>query len=134
LSAAGRPVVVAGLAKDRALGDVILGGDVAGANLCGRTDLLQLVALLAGAALVVSNDSGAMHLAAALGRPQIALFGSTNPAWTAPRNPRARVLYRGEPCSPCYARTCPLGTTRCLEALLPAGVAEEALKALAGPP
>jgi lipopolysaccharide heptosyltransferase II len=131
LDAAGWAVVVAGLAKDRAQGDAILAGSRAGANLCGATDLPGLTALLAGARLLVSNDSGAMHLGAALGLPQLALFGSTNPTWTAPLNPRAEVLYRAEPCSPCYARECPLGHLRCLRELRPEPVAERALALLA---
>jgi lipopolysaccharide heptosyltransferase II len=130
LDAAGWAVAVLGLAKERELGDAILAGCRGGINLCGRTDLAGLTALLAGARLLVSNDSGAMHLGAALGIPQLALFGSTNPTWTAPLNPRAEVLYRNEPCSPCYARRCPLGHFRCLNELLPGPVIERALARL----
>lgn len=88
-------------------------------DLCGRTDLAQLAALLARAAGVVSNDSGAMHLAAALGRPQVGLFGSTSAVWTSPVNPRAEVLDLRLDCAPCYARECPLGHTHCLEEIAP---------------
>lgn len=129
-------VVVAGLEKDRDLGDKILAGVksprgvTSSGNLCGKTDLVSLTALLAGARLVISNDSGAMHLAASLGRPQVALFGSTNPVWTAPLNPRARVITRNEPCSPCYKRTCPLGHLNCLEKLPPGEVVKQALALL----
>jgi heptosyltransferase-2 len=134
LAASGWPSVVAGLAKDRALGDRILAGLPGALNLCGETNLVQLVAVLARATLLVSNDSGAMHLAAALGRPQVALFGSTNPTWTGPLNPRAAVLYRQEPCSPCYGRTCKFGHTRCLVELRPEGVAEQAQALLVAAP
>jgi heptosyltransferase-2 len=134
LAQAGWPCVVAGLPQDRPLGGEILAGLAGGVNLCGQTTLPQLVALLARAALVVSNDSGAMHVAAALGRPQIALFGSTNPGWTGPLNPGARVLYRAEPCSPCYARTCRFGHTRCLAELRPEGVTQQALALLGAAP
>ena len=58
-------------------------------------------------------------VAAALAIPQVAIFGSTNPDWTAPLNPKAAILYRGEPCSPCYGRTCHLGHTRCLTEISP---------------
>jgi heptosyltransferase-2 len=130
LAAAGHRLVLTGSAKERPLGEEILAGLPAALNLAGRTTLPELVAVLARAKLVISNDSGAMHLAAALGVPQIALFGSTNPRWTAPLNPRATVLYRAEPCSPCYARTCPLGHTRCLWELRPEQVIVQAERLL----
>jgi heptosyltransferase-2 len=130
LDGAGWPVLVAGLAKDRPLGEAILAGTERGLNLCGETDLRGLTALLADARLLISNDSGAMHLGAALGLPQLALFGSTNPTWTGPLNPRAEVLYRAEACSPCYARECPLGHFRCMRELRPEPVAERALALL----
>lgn len=134
LTQAGWPCVTAGLPQDRALGERILMGLAGGMNLCGQTTLPQMVALLARAALVISNDSGAMHVAAALGRPQIALFGSTNPRWTGPLNPGARVMYRAEPCSPCYARTCRFGHTRCLTELRPEDVTRLALEILGAAP
>ncbi len=130
LHGAGWRVVLVGLAKERALAENIVQGLPEGLNLCGKTGLKALTALLAGAALLISNDSGAMHLAAALGLPQLALFGSTNPDWTAPLNPRAELLYRAEPCSPCYARVCPLGHLRCLVDLRPEGVIARALQLL----
>jgi heptosyltransferase-2 len=134
LSGQGWDVVIVGLPKDRELGEEILGGVRSGFNLCGATTLSQLAALLGTAALLVSNDSGAMHLAAALGVQQVAIFGSTNPAWTGPLNPRGRVAYRQEPCSPCYARTCRFGHTRCLTELAPEGVIEEAERLLLSAP
>ncbi len=129
LAGAGRGVVVAGLAADREAGEAILAGLEHGHhNLCGETDLPGLVALLARAGLLVSNDSGAMHLAAALQMPQVALFGSSNPVWTAPLNRRAEVIYRALECSPCYRRECPLGHTRCLTEIAPGEVLERSLK------
>ena len=131
LANAGWRVVVAGLPKDRELGAEITAGIPGALNLCGDTHLPALTALLHGARLVISNDSGAMHLAAAAGVPQIALFGSTNPVWTAPLNPRATLLTRGEACSPCYQRVCPLGHRRCLNDLAPELVLAKALELLA---
>jgi len=134
LSAQGWDVAVVGLKKDRELGEEILRGVKSGHNLCGQTDLAQLTALVGTAALLISNDSGGMHLAAALGIPQVAVLGSTNPAWTGPINPRGRIVYRGEWCSPCYARTCRFGHTRCLADLKPVGVIEEAERLLLAAP
>jgi heptosyltransferase-2 len=88
-------------------------------NLAGRTSLDQAVALLGLADAVVSNDSGLMHVAAALDRRQVALFGPSDPTRTGPRNPAAEVLRLGLDCSPCNKRICPLGHHRCLEELTP---------------
>jgi heptosyltransferase-2 len=77
------------------------------ANLAGRTSLDQAVALLSLADAVVSNDSGLMHVAAALGRPQVALFGPSDPVRTGPQNAKAQVLRLGIECSPCNKRICP---------------------------
>lgn len=106
-------------------------------NLAGRTSLAQAFALIAGARAVVSNDSGLMHVAAAFGRPQVAVFGSSSPLHTPPLNAQARVLWlREDPsyqppldCAPCFERECPLGHQRCLADLSPARAAQ-ALRAL----
>lgn len=126
----GRRIVVTGLPKDRAAGGEMIEGLAGGLNLCGETDLSQLVALLARAGLLVSNDSGAMHIGAALQIPQVALFGSSNPTWTAPLNPKAAVMYRGLECSPCYRRECPLGHTNCLREIEPEEVLASSLALL----
>lgn len=83
-------------------------------NLGGRTDLERLAAIMRECATVVSNDSGPMHLAAALGVPVVAIFGSTDPSTTHPLGPH-KVLSAQVPCSPCMRRKCPYGHYRCLE-------------------
>lgn len=104
------PSVILGSASDRAAA-----AGIAGKDLAGRTTLDQAIRLIAGADVVVSNDSGLMHVAAALGRPQVALFGSSSPEHTPPASARARVLWLRLECSPCFARECPLGHFRCMK-------------------
>jgi heptosyltransferase-2 len=86
--------------------------------LAGKTSLLDAMALIAGSRGMVSNDSGLMHVAAAFGVPQAAVFGSTSPEHTPPLNPRARVVWLKEElkldCAPCFDRVCRFGHTRCL--------------------
>jgi heptosyltransferase-2 len=91
-------------------------------DLAGRTSLHDAIALVAKARAMVSNDSGLMHIAAALGVPQVAIFGSSSPLHTPPLSPLAQVVWlKNEAsyhppldCAPCFARECPLGHTRCL--------------------
>jgi heptosyltransferase-2 len=96
-------------------------------DLAGKTTLDQALAVIAGARAVVSNDSGLMHVAAAFGVPQVALFGSSSPLHTPPLNDRAHVVWlKNDPgyqppldCAPCFERECPLGHHRCLNDVLP---------------
>lgn len=88
--------------------DVNLGAKIPGAaNLAGRTTLRQTIALIEKADLVIANDSGPMHIACALNRPLVTLFGPTSPLLTGPYGRPDTVLRLDLPCSPCYQRTCP---------------------------
>ncbi len=101
-------------------------------NLAGRTSLRQLMALLKLCRAVLTNDTGPMHVAAALGTPVVVPFGSTSPELTGPGLPgdtRHRVLRSGAPCSPCFRRTCPIDY-RCLTGISPERVVEAVLQAL----
>jgi heptosyltransferase-2 len=121
------PVVLLGSGKEAALCDEIAApANAAQAgkclNLAGKTSLPEALSLIASSRSTVSNDSGLMHVAAALGVPQVAIFGSSSPLHTPPLNDRATVLWlKTDPayqppldCAPCFARECPLGHTRCL--------------------
>jgi heptosyltransferase-2 len=120
-------VVLLGAPSDQALGEEIVQGVAAlGAsnvqNLCGQTNLKQALSLIACSTGLVSNDSGLMHVAAALGVPQVALFGSSSPEHTPALSSQAQMIWLKwdaayQPplaCAPCYQRVCPLGHKRCL--------------------
>jgi heptosyltransferase-2 len=126
------PVILLGSAKEAPLCEEIAqeaGGDRC-INLAGKTSLLDAFALIASSRATVSNDSGLMHVAAAFGVPQVALFGSSSPHHTPPLNDRASVVWLRDDaayqppldCSPCFQRECPLGHTRCLFDITPARV------------
>jgi len=119
--------------------EAALAAEIAGAtrgpcaNLAGRTTLRQLTAILDACAAVVCNDSGPMHIAAALGRPTVALFGPTDATRTGPYSPAARVLTRSLECAPCRRRVCPLGHHACLREL-PAEQVFQALRTMLSAP
>ncbi len=122
LLALGHAVWVLGSPKDAEAGRLVAEQAPGAIDLCGRTRLEDAVDLLAAASGCISNDSGLMHVAAALDVPLVALFGSTSPEHTPPLSPAAQVLRLGLDCAPCFQRTCPLGHHRCLRDISPAQV------------
>jgi heptosyltransferase-2 len=119
-AARGCAVWLVGSANDRAIGEEIAQAATGACrNLCGETTLAEAIDLLASAAVVVSNDSGLMHVAAALSRPLVALYGSSSPAYTPPLSRSAQILKLDLPCSPCFQRECPLGHFNCMVQLAP---------------
>jgi len=120
----GARIWLLGSGKDKPLAEAILAQlpDEARAqcrNLCGATRLEQAIDLIARSRLVVCNDSGLMHVAAALKRPLVALFGSSSPAFTPPLTNEATIMRLKLECSPCFKRECPLGHLDCLTKLSP---------------
>jgi heptosyltransferase-1 len=97
-------VVLIGSDRERAICDEIAGLAKGTVNLAGETTLPELAALLRRATICVTNDSGPMHLAVALGRPVVAVFGPTDPVWAGPYHRDGAVLRAELPCSPCYLR------------------------------
>jgi len=134
----GQPVLLMGSGKEAALcEEIAAAAPGACIVMAGKTSLIDAMALIAAARGVVSNDSGLMHVAAAFGVPQAAVFGSTSPEHTPPLNPRARVLWLKEElqleCSPCFERTCRFGHYRCLTEMSPMRVESALSQALAAP-
>ena len=126
------PVVLLGSGKERALCEEIAAPVNAARpgwalNFAGKTTLEQALSAIAATKTIVSNDSGLMHVAAAFGVPQVAIFGSSSPLHTPPLNPLAQVLWLKNDaayqppldCAPCFQRDCPLGHTRCLVDVTP---------------
>lgn len=114
-----------GSPKDVAIADEIMKLTQHGCeNMTGRTTLEDTIALLSlkSVAGVISNDSGLMHIAAALSKPLIAIYGSTSTEFTPPLNPAATILKLNLDCQPCFKRECPLKHHRCMLDLTPAKV------------
>lgn len=125
LTAARYSVIWIGGPEERELCERLAAAAPESRSLAGRMSLRETLALLARVRLVVSNDSGAMHLADAAGSPVLGIFGSTSPEWTGPGGPHSRFVTRRQFCSPCFRSTCPT-EIECLRDLEPRAVLDEA--------
>ena len=116
----GWQVWVLGSAADKAIAEEICSvSDENIVNLCGETTLGNAIDLMSIAEKVISNDSGLMHIAAALKKPLVALYGPTSPAFTPPLEEHAKVLSVKVDCGPCFKRECPQGHHDCMKNLVP---------------
>ncbi len=119
-----------GVAKDREIADAVVAAAVVPVtDLVGKTTLDELMDQLATCDLLLTNDTGTMHLAAFLGVPTVAIFGSTEPNLTGPLGDGHRVIHHQVPCSPCFLRECPLDF-RCMDAVKVEEVAQTVLAKL----
>lgn len=118
-SALDAEIVLFGAPGEKAMGETLAGMlDGRCTNLTGRTTLTELMQELRRCRLLLTNDTGTMHLAALLGTPVVAIFGSTEPAWTGPLGEGHTIIREHVECSPCFLRECPLDF-RCMKAVTP---------------
>ena len=116
----GYQVWVFGSEKERNLGEeIVKGSSVDAYNLCGKTELVDVIDLITCTEQVVTNDSGLMHVAAALDVKVNVIYGSSTPDYTPPLSDSAEILYLRLSCSPCFKRVCPFGHTNCLYQIKP---------------
>lgn len=117
--------------------DVEVGDRIASAvpgrvvNFCGKTSVAESMVLLSRASLLVANDTGPVHMAAAVGTSCLVVFGPTRPDWTGPYGDGHRIVAKQVPCGPCLKKKCPLGTGECMESITPGDVLAVAREMLA---
>ncbi|MDQ7010522.1 MAG: lipopolysaccharide heptosyltransferase II [Mariprofundaceae bacterium] len=132
LAERGWQFVILGTSAEQTAGELCLHKITGSAwNATGRTTLQQALQLVSAARLLLTNDSGLMHVAAGLHKPTVALFGATDPARTSPSGARVRILYEPAPCSPCLERECSVSGHPCMGNILPEAVRDACLEMLA---
>lgn len=124
-----------GAPGEAAMGEQLsaLVGSVKHTNLVGKTKLAELIVQLRTCRLLLTNDTGTMHLACAEGVPTVSIFGSTEPVLTGPLGEQHTVIRHHVPCSPCFKRECPFGHYECMTKITPAEVAAAVLRKLPTP-
>jgi heptosyltransferase-2 len=108
-------VIFAGKGPEAETANIIAGKLPTAINIAGKTSLSELIESISSCNLFLSNDSGPMHIASALGVPIVAIFGSTDPSSTSPSGGFYRIVTTNEPCSPCLKRECPLKHHNCMK-------------------
>jgi len=127
----GYAVYVFGSPKDQQIGEEIVSASNGDAiSYCGQTNLEEVVDLLSLAKVAITNDSGLMHIAAAVDRPIVAIYGAITPKYTPPLTDRKEIQYLGLDCSPCWKKQCPYGHYNCLKNIEVDKVYESAQKFL----
>lgn len=126
LAESGAEIAVFGAHSEASLASEVAGAIPGAFSVAGKTSVMTLAACLARCAVVIANDSGAAHLAAAVGTPVVAVFTSSDPSWTRPLGKRVRVLRADPECAPCFEKKCDLGYP-CLTGVAPNQVVETAL-------
>jgi len=120
----GSECVLVGAPSERMKSDEVAERSKSGAIVAaGETSVGEALAMLSLCSGFAGNDSGSMHVAGALGKPTVGIFGSTRADRTGPLGPRTRILYKQIECSPCLKRTCKFGHYDCLKMIRPAEVA-----------
>ncbi len=128
----GYQVFVFGSPKDQVIGEeIVQSSNGSAVSLCGQTSLEEAVDLLSLAKVAITNDSGLMHIAAAVGRPIVAIYGAITPKYTPPLTDKKEIQYLGLECSPCWKKQCPYGHYNCLNNIEVDKVFESAQKLLA---
>lgn len=133
LTEQGYQIIILGSEKDQPVAQDILSysKSLGLIDLTGKTNLKEVISLLQGSSAAVSNDSGLMHIAAAVKTPLVALYGSSDSNFTPPLSDNHQIFSLGLECSPCFKRECPFGTLACLKGIMPNQVKDGLVKLIA---
>lgn len=127
----GYEVYVFGSPNDHAIGEkIVTSSNGSAKNLCGETTLEEVVDLISLVNIAITNDSGLMHIAAAVDRPVVVIYGAITPEYTPPLSNTAEIQYLNLDCSPCWQKQCPYGHYNCVRNLTVSRVYESAIKLL----
>ena len=128
LAETGYAIWILGSPSEADLGRAITEAVPSAVNLCGKSQLVDAIDLLSLAQVTVTNDSGLLHIGAAVGSRIVALYGSTPPWFAPPLTERKRIHYTELACSPCFKKHCPLGHHDCMKRIAPADVVADVIE------